>query len=239
MIIVTGMHRSGTSLVTRLLHEAGCDLGAAASLHPGDRWNPDGYFEQRDVLRMNRTLTEGWLRKLAYFRLPNAATVRRRGDEHQAQLAELCRKYDHKLVKDTRFCLTLPAWLDHGLRLQGVIVVLRHPNAIARSLAKRNRLPRRLALNLWATHLWRLLPVLEGRAVRWVRYERLVSSADGLAELARAVRLAGVEPNPEQLHALLEHAVRPEAAAAEERALPPRRQALWDELLRRHAAQGP
>ncbi len=191
MIIVTGMHRSGTSLATRLMQLAGCDLGDAAGLYPGDRWNPDGYFEQRDVLRMNRALTEGWLWKAAYLRLPSPATIRHRGSRRANQLAELCRKHANHLVKDTRFCLTLPAWLEHGLQLEGVIVLLRHPNAIARSLAKRNRLPRAMALRLWDTHITRLLPVLEGRAVRWVRYDRLVSSRHGVAEMSPAVRLAG------------------------------------------------
>lgn len=70
MKIVVGMHRSGTSVLMNLLQRAGADLGDPAGFYPCDRWNPDGYFEQQEILTANRKLLHGPLGRLAFFSLP-------------------------------------------------------------------------------------------------------------------------------------------------------------------------
>jgi len=67
MKIITGMHRSGTSLVARLFFEAGADLGDPTTFYRPDRWNPDGYYEQPEIHGLNMKLTEGWLWKFVFF----------------------------------------------------------------------------------------------------------------------------------------------------------------------------
>ena len=54
LIFVAGMHRSGTSLLTRLL----CDNGAlvAGTLLPGNLDNPTGYYEAKEVVTLNNQL---------------------------------------------------------------------------------------------------------------------------------------------------------------------------------------
>jgi hypothetical protein len=47
-LIVTGMHRSGTSLLASFLRAAGINLGE--NLYPADSANPLGYFEDLDFL---------------------------------------------------------------------------------------------------------------------------------------------------------------------------------------------
>ena len=51
MFIVAGSGRSGTSAVTRMLHEAG--LTAGHDLIEADDSNAEGYFEERAVVQMN------------------------------------------------------------------------------------------------------------------------------------------------------------------------------------------
>lgn len=65
ILIVAGMHRSGTSLLARLLREAGISMGAR--LMPAHKDNPQGYFENLDfvelhgkILSYHRTPPEGW-----------------------------------------------------------------------------------------------------------------------------------------------------------------------------------
>src|SRR5689334_14926006 len=55
-IIVTGMHRSGTSLTASLLSAAGVNMGG--NLLPADAHNPDGYFEDVEFLELNRTILQ-------------------------------------------------------------------------------------------------------------------------------------------------------------------------------------
>ena len=47
MYLITGMHRSGTSLVAQIFFEVGMDFGDPENFYPADRWNPDGYFGKR------------------------------------------------------------------------------------------------------------------------------------------------------------------------------------------------
>ena len=53
-IIITGMHRSGTSLLAGVLEKLGLNLGD--NLIPGDKLNPDGYKEDSEVVKINRLL---------------------------------------------------------------------------------------------------------------------------------------------------------------------------------------
>ena len=53
-LIITGMHRSGTSFVAELFKGAGLHIGER--LFPGDGGNPRGYFEDEDILTLQRTM---------------------------------------------------------------------------------------------------------------------------------------------------------------------------------------
>lgn len=53
-IIVTGMHRSGTSMIAMLLAQYGVDMGSR--LIPGNRHNRRGYFEDADFVALQRSM---------------------------------------------------------------------------------------------------------------------------------------------------------------------------------------
>ena len=64
-ILITGMHRSGTSLLALMLQKLGLDLGT--TLLAADPQNPDGYGEdlpvltlQREALKRHHRHTRGW-----------------------------------------------------------------------------------------------------------------------------------------------------------------------------------
>ena len=44
-ICIAGAHRSGTSMVTRLLHCCGLELGPESELMPAQADNPEGFWE--------------------------------------------------------------------------------------------------------------------------------------------------------------------------------------------------
>ena len=50
-VIITGMHRSGTSFLASFLREAGVDIGS--DLFPADFYNPRGYFEDNEFLELD------------------------------------------------------------------------------------------------------------------------------------------------------------------------------------------
>src|SRR5687767_636825 len=55
-ICVLGMHRSGTSLVSRLLHLLGVYLGPQESISNTGEDNPTGYWEHSGFVRLNEEL---------------------------------------------------------------------------------------------------------------------------------------------------------------------------------------
>ncbi|MEZ5166533.1 MAG: hypothetical protein R2695_08565 [Acidimicrobiales bacterium] len=93
-LIITGMHRSGTSLVAQVLRELGVDFGPADELYPGDRWNENGYLERLDVIDLNSRIVTGVPAddeaaarlgsQLSYLRMPSESAIARRGERQQA-----------------------------------------------------------------------------------------------------------------------------------------------------------
>ena len=73
--------------------EAGADLGNPETLYPGDRWNPDGYFEQPDIHAINMPLIHGPWGRLAYFFLPSQSTIIKRGQKMSARIKNTAALY--------------------------------------------------------------------------------------------------------------------------------------------------
>lgn len=238
MLVITGMHRSGTSLVARLLHLAGADLGDPRSFYPADRWNPDGYFEQREVQAVNISLVQGIWWKLAYLRLPSRRTILERAAARRRRLERAVARFQGLAVKDARFCLTLPAWLAHGARVTGVLICLREPIDVARSLRRRNHISLGLGLSLWAAHCRRLLEDAVGLRVGFVLYSNLLSGTTATPELRRAFRFAGLDRTVAETAELCRRAARsPAHPTPQPPHYPSEVQTLWRTLLERHAAQ--
>ena len=53
-VVVTGMHRSGTSLIASFLQALGVNLGD--ELIEADANNPHGYFEAKEVVRLHQQM---------------------------------------------------------------------------------------------------------------------------------------------------------------------------------------
>lgn len=227
-------------MVTRLLLDAGADLGDPDSLYPGDRWNPDGYYEQPEIHRINMPLVNGLWWKLAYLRLPSEGTILRRASRRAAEIQATAEKYRGKVVKETRFCLTLPAWLKHGAKVAAILLCLREPAAVARSLSKRNRISRTRGLSLWILHNQRLLASSGQIPLRIVRYERLLDPDTFSGELVPALRHFGMSATPAQLETLRASVIKPAQnhfSGSPPINYPPEVEALWQQLTSRHRAQ--
>ena len=142
-------------MVARILGECGLYLGEPDELVPATPTNPEGHFEHIDFLRVNKAV----LRKLfASWKIPprRAAwlVLGRRLAGLRAEASELVRRMEpHSpwLWKDPRTSLTLPFWLPLLPDLR-VVLCVRDPLAVARSLDARDGLSTRAALKLWETH---------------------------------------------------------------------------------------
>ena len=154
-LLVLGCHRSGTSAVTGLLHEA-AGLFLGDTLPPGED-NPKGYFESLAIVEAHKyillSMGRDWTCPPTDF-TPDAATtalIR----EALTPLLEQDRPW---AVKDPRLLFMLPPWTEvlSEMRFVGVI---RDAGSVAKSIATRNQIPLDGANQIVSAYMKRLADV--------------------------------------------------------------------------------
>jgi glycosyltransferase involved in cell wall biosynthesis len=178
-LFVLGMHRSGTSGVTRLLNIAGAYFGPEGISNGADQGNPRGYWERRDV----RAACDGLLResgfdwwKLAGFSvgaIPEDVRAR-----HLGALREILLELDaHRpwVVKEPRLSVLFPLLRPH-LEAPVCIHVTREPLEVAESLEARNGFPAPAGVALWELYTIHGLRASAGLPRLQVRYADLVGA---------------------------------------------------------------
>jgi hypothetical protein len=110
-IIVLGPFRSGTSLVSRILSKLGVDFGPRESMLKPDRFNPEGYFQHKDVRIANNRLIKSAGSSVAWPAHPQILASQ--GDLAVLKRAKFEWAFEQKHwgVKDPRFCATLLSWI--------------------------------------------------------------------------------------------------------------------------------
>ncbi|WP_334163263.1 sulfotransferase family protein [Phenylobacterium sp.] len=187
--LVLGMHRSGTSAVTQLLALAGAHL--PEHVMPGDEHNAKGYFEPWKIALFNderlRAAGSAWDDVFAFPHRPLArkderAWLSRALDLFQEEYGEA----RHPLLKDPRVTVLAPFWRtvleDLGIGVRAVIPV-RHPLAVAGSLARRNAFATEKSVLLWSAYMLAAEAYTRDLPRAFVSYDGLLS--DWRAEVGR------------------------------------------------------
>lgn len=183
--LVLGMHRSGTSCLAGMLEAAG-----VAAAGPAVRnWdNARGHFEALALVRLNEAVlaTSGghWLAPAAEVKwTPEQAEERERllGQSIAGLPA---------LLKDPRSLLCLPFWRASPTLFR-VLGIVRHPLAVARSLAAWRAIPLAEGLALWTAHARLLLADQAAHGYPLLDFER--TKEEFVAALVAAGRVHGVE----------------------------------------------
>lgn len=152
-ICITGMHRSGTSLVARVCNLLGVDLGGEDDLMPPTPDNPRGYWESERISWFNERLLgrlggnwkeppfleSGW---------ENAEALDPLRNEAREILSEHFGEAEIGGWKDPRMSFLLPFWRSVA-PIQRTVLVLRDPREVAGSLTRRNELDDEAAAELW------------------------------------------------------------------------------------------
>ena len=143
VVLVLGMHRSGTSALAGALHALG--FGLPDNLLPPAPDNPGGYFESKTLTRLNEEILvaagTSWHDPSPippeWFESAAALAFR----ERAAALVEKALAASPMIVlKDPRLCRLLPFWRACLTELEvafGAVLILRDPREVARSLQLR------------------------------------------------------------------------------------------------------
>jgi hypothetical protein len=138
VVLVLGMHRSGTSVAAEIVSRLGLPAGSDADLIGATPFNPRGHFEHRSGVEFDNEMLRaaggtwddpppmGKLEALDHAHIPDIEAWYGAGSGWT--------------FKDPRLCLTLPIWMRtlsaHDVR---IVHMLRDPHAVARSVTHRNR----------------------------------------------------------------------------------------------------
>ena len=139
-LVIVGMHRSHTSLLARIFHQAGLFLGS--DLIEGDAYNIYGHFESAAIVEFH----ENWIRKESLRSKWNlidrqkARLVSQSSDFKKEATALLKEGFDRDQYgwKDPRAPFFLEGW--HAvLPNTKYVMVYRHPVQVIRSLVRRTK----------------------------------------------------------------------------------------------------
>ncbi len=181
-VIVAGMHRSGTSALTRVLNLLGCDL--PKQVIGADANNQTGYWEPVSINTLNDQLLEsagstwddctpctpGW------FQSPRADEFRERcgllfDEEYGSSRLTV--------LKEPRICRLLPFWLDviENKGIEPLIILpIRNPLAVADSLSKRDFSDPLYNYHLWLRHVLDAEKGSRGKKRFFCGYDDLIDS---------------------------------------------------------------
>lgn len=201
--LITGMHRSGTSMVTQALYKCGINLGNSnllMNLHPS---NPDGHFELLPMKCLNDDLLK--ISGGSWDHPP--ITDLNWEDEKFIALYDKASQIIQQLtsqpptnhsfgIKDPRLALTLPFW-QRIFTYTHLVVCIRHPIEVALSLQSRNAMPIESGLELWLAYNHRLLALSTRKNIIFTHYHSWLRNSR--QEINRIVEFLGLCPSHEQL----------------------------------------
>lgn len=257
MLIVTGMHRSGTSAISAVLAQLGLNFGPEDEHLPPDQWNARGYFEHKRIFAVNSRIITGagssvtaWYvpahertrlqqlemtaLKARYLMMPSSDILSRRAKRMRATLQAIGNEMPEIIAKDPRFCLLLESW-THYVPIQRVLFCYRSPAAVIRSLQARERIPQWLGYRFWCYHITAFIEQA-GRLnipTYIVSYDRLFAPDSSRDEAKTLFRFAGIQFDQEQwekaVSGALDRSLRHQSA---DETVLPARVAELDEQLR-------
>jgi hypothetical protein len=158
-LIILGMHRSGTSALTRVANLLGADL--PKNLMPPNTENESGFWESDDLMTIHdealasagsrwddwQAIDSGWF---------NSAAAKKSAARILQVLHQDFEKSRLFVIKDPRLCRLWPLWREPLVRFGAqplIVLTIRNPLEVFGSLKARNELTPLKAGLLWLRHV--------------------------------------------------------------------------------------
>ncbi len=227
VVCVLGMHRAGTSALTKALSALG--VGLSENLAGPNAGNPKGHFEDMDIRILNDELLGSIGLEWHSLGLINAEELSiSRHQEIFEKVSRILKSHTSRFplwgFKDPRTARTLPFWQQVFERLDLPVVYvisIRNPLSVARSLQSRDSFPVSWSLMMWLHHYFTAFVHTEGKPRLVVDYDLLL--ADPERQLQRIAALlnvnldqCGKETRKEYSQGFLDRSLRHSAYSREE-----------------------
>ncbi|MBC7005806.1 glycosyltransferase [Photobacterium sp. BZF1] len=188
VVVVIGMHRSGTSAITKGLEALGISLSEEVLGAKED--NQKGFWEDIKVLEINESLLALQESSWDDNRLGLAPLVE--SVEYKALFAEAVALVEERVVqrevwgvKDPRTSVLESFW-THVFETAGVeakyLVCMRNPLDVAKSLTSRNQMDRYYGLSLWVKYTVSALKFAQNNPCALVHFEDIMSETSASME---------------------------------------------------------
>jgi O-antigen biosynthesis protein len=179
-ILVLGMHRSGTSAITRVLSLLGASLPHNVSgASPG---NERGHWEPKRLVALNdKLLAEAESRWDDWRSFELAVMPMERQLQYERDIAHvIAEEFADTIlpvIKDPRICRFVNLY-EHALESLGIqplfLIPHRNPLAVIESLAARDKMTRRFAALLWLRHALDAERASRSKPRAFISYETLL-----------------------------------------------------------------
>ena len=181
VIVILGMHRSGTSAISRVMNLLGVDLGP--NLLPAAPDNPLGFWEHKEIKEINEqlfcVLGHHWTRFLTP--LPDNWWLQDDIRPFRQRLVALLKRdfADSPIwgLKDPRLCRLLPLWRQVFEEMDCetyFLHTIRNPLEVVASLKKRDGLSSSVSLILWLQHVLESETETRGHPRIFVTFDQLL-----------------------------------------------------------------
>lgn len=201
VVVVLGMHRSGTSMLTRFLAARGLDAGTRL-LTDSVSDNVHGYWEHAEIVDVQERLLDAldrtWYGPNGALPLPEGWLEDSRTVDARERLASILEREVAESrglwgFKDPRTTRLLPLWrpIFDRLRLRPTyLLAVRSPAAVAASVIQRTPMAVDHAESLWAIHNVDAVDATGGRFAAVIDYDRWFTDGERMA--ARLTRVLGL-----------------------------------------------
>lgn len=197
LVIILGMHRSGTSVLTNILSKAGFYLGEESDLMNGNQWNPDGYFERWSLGIVNDIIL--YLAGGTWHSPPAEENIiRLRLDPKIELLLKTYEGQKQAIIKDPRLCLTLPVWENVLADNVRFVHINRKPEAIVASLLRRDGFSKEKSMHLCRVYNERAEKYMRNYPNFSLQYEDLLSR-ERPSVLKNLASFLAIAPNLEDI----------------------------------------
>jgi hypothetical protein len=202
-LCILGVHRSGTSAVTRSFNLFGAYVGDKADLLPESQENPLGFWERDDIFSFHERLlaslhcswSTGLILPDGWQRSPEVAPYR---EELKRIVGAAFAGRALWAWKDPRSCILLDLWKEVLQELEidlNVVIVVRHPRAVAASLGKRDGFGTGKGYRIWLSHTLAALRSCEGVPTAFIEYDRFLEDPD--RHVRRCAEILGLSRSDE------------------------------------------
>jgi hypothetical protein len=183
-ICILGMHRSGTSVLSRTVNLLGASLGKEKYMMQPTESNPEGYWEHTKIVEIHEKILMSYLKDWdteevlpsKWWRTKN---IRKYKEELKRLIYKEFKDQSIWAWKDPRTNILLPLWVDilNELKIEvNYLIVLRHPLDVASSLEKRDKLAREKSLNIWYLNTLSAIYWTQGTKRVFIQYDQILEN---------------------------------------------------------------